>query len=429
MDKFVIEGGKPLFGSVSVSRAKNAALPIMAAALLAEGKTVIRRVPKLSDVSAMSELLEILGARVRRTEDDDIEIEVVDETNSVGPYDVLRKMRAGFCVTGPLLARRGQARVSVPGGCVIGVRPIDLHVKGLRALGAHVETSAGYVHAEADSLKGARIFLGGPFGSTVLGTANVMMAATLAEGTTVIENAACEPEIQNLARALTAMGADIKGAGTPWMRIVGVRKLVGTTVDIIPDRIEAGTMLAAAAAAGGEVTVTDVRPDHLSAVIDQLRQMGMTVETGDGACTVRSEGRPKPTTIVTHPYPGFPTDLQAQFMTILTVADGTSVVTEKVYPDRFMHISELQRLAANVRKEGPNSIIVGVEKLSGAPVMASDLRASAALVLAGLAAEGQTQVKRVYHIDRGYENIVEKLQGLGARIERVPDDEPISPEP
>ena len=428
MDKFVITGGKPLKGTVSVSRAKNAALPIMAAALLAEGKTVIRHVPHLADVRAMSELLEILGARVERKDNDDLEIEVLDESHSVGPYDMLCKMRAGFCVLGPLLARRGQARVSVPGGCIIGFRPIDLHIKGLRALGAEVRTRAGYVTAEAKKLKGARVFLGGPFGSTVLGTANVMMAATLAEGTTLIENAACEPEVENLARTLLDMGADIEGIGTPWLKIAGVKRLTGATADLIPDRIEAGTMLAAVAAAGGEVTVTDMQPNHLSAVLDKLRDMGMTVETGETTCTVRSEGRPRAVTVVTQPYPGFPTDLQAQFTTILTVADGTSVVTEKVYPERFMHISELQRLAADVRKEGPNAIVVGVEKLSGAPVMASDLRASAALVLAGLAAEGQTHVKRVYHIDRGYENIVEKLQGLGARIERTLDDEAIPPE-
>ena len=429
MDKFVITGGKPLKGTVSVSRAKNAALPIMAAALLAEGKTVIRHVPHLADVRAMSELLEILGARVERKDNDDLEIEVLDESHSVGPYDVLRKMRAGFCVLGPLLARRGQARVSVPGGCIIGFRPIDLHIKGLRALGAEVRTRAGYVTAEAKKLKGARVFLGGPFGSTVLGTANVMMAATLAEGTTLIENAACEPEVENLARTLLDMGADIEGIGTPWLKIAGVKRLTGATADLIPDRIEAGTMLAAVAATGGRVTVTDMRPDHLSAVTDKLQDMGMTVEIGDGSCTLCAEDRPRASTVVTQPYPGFPTDLQAQFMTVLTVADGTSVVTEKVYPDRFMHISELQRLAADVRKEGPNTIIVGVEKLSGAPVMASDLRASAAMVIAGLAAEGQTHVKRVYHIDRGYEGIVEKLQGLGADIQRVGDDEPIPPEP
>jgi len=429
MDKFVIEGGTPLNGTVSVSRAKNAALPIMAAALLAEGKTVIRRAPHLADVRAMAELLEVLGARVQRAENDDLEIEVLDESHSVGPYDVLRKMRAGFCVLGPLLARRKQARVSVPGGCIIGFRPIDLHIKGLRALGAEVRTRAGYVAAEAPKLKGTRVFLGGPFGSTVLGTANVMMAATLAEGTTLIESAACEPEVTNLAHALIAMGAQIKGAGTPWLEITGVKKLTAATIDLIPDRIEAGTLLAAAVATSGTVTVNDMRPDHLSAVTDKLQQMGADLEITEHACTIHAQGRPHASTLVTHPYPGFPTDLQAQFTTLLTLADGTSVVTEKIYPDRFMHVSELQRMAADVRKEGPNAIIVGVDQLSGAPVMASDLRASAALVIAGLAAEGQTHVKRVYHIDRGYEHIVEKLQALGAHIQRLPDDEPIPPEP
>ena len=422
MDKFLIEGGKRLSGTVAVSRAKNAALPIMAAALLAEGKTVIRRVPRLADVTAMKQLLTALGAKVERV-GEDIEIEVMEETASVGAYDLLRKMRAGICVLGPLLAKRGEARVSMPGGCVIGFRPIDLHIKGFRALGATVETRAGYVCAAAKKLKGSRVFLGGPFGSTVLGTANVMMAATLAEGTTVIENAACEPEVENLAETLVKMGAEIKGAGTPRIEVRGVKKLMGTTVDLIPDRIEAGTWLAATAAAGGHVTVTDMRPDHLSAVTDKLAEMGTEVEIGEDFCTVFSGGKPKAATVVTHPYPGFPTDLQAQFMAILTIGAGTSVVTEKVYPDRFMHISELQRMAADVRKEGPNAIVVGVKELSGAPVMASDLRASAALVIAGLAAEGQTQVKRVYHIDRGYEGIVEKLKGLGARIERAPDED------
>ena len=427
MDKFVIEGGRRLSGAVSVSRAKNAALPIMAAALLTEGKTVIRRVPHLADIAAMAQLLKALGASVEWV-GDNIEIEVLQHTESVGAYDLLRKMRAGFCVLGPLLTRRGEARVSVPGGCVIGFRPIDLHIKGFRALGAHVETRSGYVCATAKRLKGARVFLGGPFGSTVLGTANVMMAATLAEGTTIIENSACEPEVENLADALIAMGALIKGGGTPKIEIQGVKLLTGATIDLIPDRIEAGTLLAAAAAAGGHVTVNDLRTEHLSAVTDKLLEMGSEIELNHNSCTIFSSGRPRATTVTTHPYPGFPTDLQAQFMTILTIADGTSVVTEKVYPDRFMHISELQRMAADVRKEGPNAIIVGVDKLSGAPVMASDLRASAALVIAGLAAEGHTHVKRVYHIDRGYEGIVEKLKALGARIERVLDDDAISPE-
>jgi len=427
MDKFVIEGGKRLSGRVSVSRAKNAALPIMAAARLAEGKSDIKRGPWLADVAAMEQPLKALGARVERV-GEDVEIEVTDEHESLGAYDLLRKMRAGFCVLGPLLARRGEAKVSVPGGCVIGIRPIDLHVKGFKALGAKVETRGGYVCAVANKLVGSRVFLGGPFGSTVLGTANVMMAAPLAECKTIIENAACEPEVENLAEVLIQMGAHIRGAGGPKIAIEGVKRRKGTTAELIPDRIEAGTWLAAAVAAGGHVTVTDMVPEHLSAVTDKLTEMGAEVEMKKDSCTVFATGKPRATTVVTHPYPGFPTDLQAQFMAILTVADGTSVVTEKVYPDRFMHISELQRMAADVRKEGPNAIVVGVDELSGAPVMASDLRASAALVIAGLAAEGHTHVKRVYHIDRGYEGIVEKLRGLGARIERVPDDETIAPE-
>lgn len=419
MDKFVIEGGRPLAGTVKISRAKNAALPIMAAGLLAEGVTVIKQVPNLADIDAMADLLRVLGARVESKADGDLEIEVVDQSRSEAPYDLVRKMRAGFCVLGPLLARRGFARVSHPGGCIIGLRPIDLHIKGFRALGAHVITQGGYVQARADRLEGAHIFLGGPFGSTVLGTANVMMAATMAQGTTVIENAACEPEVVNLAQVLIDMGADITGVGSPRLVITGVKNLHGTTVQLIPDRIEAGTLLAAAAITRGDVTVSDVRPEHLSAVFDKLAEMEVRVEVNNHAVRVRPGRRPAATTLVTHPYPGFPTDLQAQFMTLLSVAEGTSIITEKIYPDRFMHIAELQRMAADIRKEGPNAIIVGVERLSGAPVMASDLRASAALVLGGLVADGVTTVNRVYHIDRGYERIEEKLKGLGASIQRV----------
>jgi len=360
-----------------------------------------------------------LGCAVERQEDGLITIDATTIDNPGGPYDNVRKMRASICILGPLLARCGRVEVSMPGGCAIGDRPINLHVNGLRQLGAEIHLKNGYVIAEAPGgLTGASIFLGGSFGSTVLGTANVMMAATLAKGRTIIESAACEPEITDLANCLNAMGARVGGIGSPRLIIEGVSHLRPVQYRVIPDRIEAGTFMAAAAITGGQVDIGNCRLDDLMAVVDKLRSIGVTVEPSGDGCTVVGTERPKPSDITTQPYPGFPTDLQAQFMALLALADGNSVVIEKIFPDRFMHVAELNRMAANLRKEGSAVIVAGVDKLIAAPVMASDLRASAALVVAGLAAEGTTTVNRVYHIDRGYERIEERLNPLGARITR-----------
>ncbi|MHC4294046.1 MAG: UDP-N-acetylglucosamine 1-carboxyvinyltransferase [Planctomycetota bacterium] len=418
MDQFVITGGRRIKGEISVSGAKNAALPIMAGSLLAEGTSTIVGVPDLADVRAMSDLLGDLGAAVRR-DGERLEINVENESESHASYERVRKMRASVCVLGALLSRRGKARVAMPGGCAIGSRPVNLHLRGLRALGAEIELDGGDIVASAKRLKGAEIFLGGPFGSTVLGTGNVMTAATLAEGTTVIESAACEPEIEDLANYLNAMGARISGAGTPRLVIEGVDELRGVEHHVIPDRIEAGTFMIAAAITNGEVTLSNVRLDHMMAVVDKLRQIGVTVEAADGKTIVSSVRRLEPIDATTQPYPGFPTDLQAQLAALLSLADGNSAITEKVFPDRFMHVAELLRMGADIRKEGPTAIVTGVKRLVGAPVMASDLRASAALVLAGLVARGETVISRVYHIDRGYERIELKLRSLGAEIQRT----------
>jgi UDP-N-acetylglucosamine 1-carboxyvinyltransferase len=331
-------------------------------------------------------------------------------------------MRASICVLGPLLAKRGTARVAMPGGCAIGSRPVDLHIRGLRALGAEIELDGGDIVASARRLKGTNIFLGGAFGSTVTGTANILMAATLAEGTTVIEAAACEPEVEDLADYLNACGARIRGAGTPRVTVEGVEQLTGCEHTVIPDRIEAGTFMIAAAITNGEVQLQNVRLDHMMAVVERLREIGVNVEADGGGAVCSSARNLHPVDVATQPYPGFPTDLQAQLMTLLCLADGNSVITEKVYPDRFMHVPELLRMNANIRKEGPTAIVTGVKRLIGAPVMASDLRASAALVLAGLVARGKTTVARVYHIDRGYEQIERKLCAMGADIQRVDED-------
>jgi len=425
MDRFVIKGGVPLKGTVAISRAKNAALPIMAAALLTDGQVVIKDCPRLVDVKAMTAILRVLGAQVKRR-GDDLVIRASGRIRHKAPYDLVRKMRASFCVLGPLSARLGHAEVSHPGGCVIGDRPVDLHIKGLEALGARVRTVGGYVVAEATPLVGATLYLGGPSGSTVLGTANVMMAATLAHGRTVIENAACEPEVLNLIDCLNRMGARIRFSGNKRLEIRGVQRLRGVTTRLIPDRIEAGTFMIAAAATRGDVTLKDICLDHMHAVVDKLRDVGVVVTpVGKRACRVTASGSFRPADVSTLPYPGFPTDLQAQLMALLTVADGVSVITEKIYPDRFMHVGELARLGARLRKEGPHAIITGPAKLSGAPVMASDLRASAALVIAGLMADKETTVNRIYHLDRGYERMERKLRKLGARIRRVSDSEPI----
>jgi UDP-N-acetylglucosamine 1-carboxyvinyltransferase len=421
LDTFLINGGGRLKGSVQISGSKNAALPILAASLLAEGPSTIRGVPDLADVRSMIELLGDLGVSVSRGPEGELRLNVEDEGCCHAPYERVRKMRASICVLGPMLAKRHSARVAMPGGCLIGARPVDLHLRGLKALGAELNLDGGDIVATAKKLTGRSIFLGGPFGSTVLGTANTMMAAVLAEGQTVIESAACEPEVADLAEYLIAMGAHIQGAGTPHVVIDGVEELTGAEHTVIPDRIEAGTFMMAAAMTNGEVRIGNVRMDHLMAVVDKLQEIGVIIDTdGDGlvACSARHL---EPADVTTQPYPGFPTDLQAQILTLLCLADGNSAVTEKIYPDRFMHVPELLRMGANIRKEGPTAIVTGVKRLTGAPVMASDLRASAALVLAGLVARGQTVLQRVYHIDRGYEQIESKLRALGADIQRVPE--------
>jgi UDP-N-acetylglucosamine 1-carboxyvinyltransferase len=419
MDVFRIEGPVQLSGEITINGSKNASLPIMAAALLAEGPSTIMGVPHLADILVFQDLLNGLGCPVSRTPDDHLVIDATHIPNPVGEYDIVRKMRASICILGPLLARCGKVKVSMPGGCAIGDRPVNIHLRGLAALGAKIHLENGYIVAEAPKgLQGTDIFLGGPFGSTVLGTANVCMAAVLAKGRTIIESAACEPEIADLARCLNAMGAKISGIGSPHLVIEGVSSLHPVRYEVIPDRIETGTFMAAAAITQGELTLRRGRLCDMMAVVDILRGIGVTVEPTAEGCTVAHQGPLTPTDIVTYPYPGFPTDLQAQFMALLSLAKGNSIVTEKVFPDRYMHVAELNRMAANLRKEGPTVIVAGVNKLVAAPVMASDLRASAALVLAGMAAEGTTLVHRVYHIDRGYEHIEKKLNLVGARIYR-----------
>jgi UDP-N-acetylglucosamine 1-carboxyvinyltransferase len=424
MDKFVINGGPRLRGEVTVSGSKNATLPILAATLLTKGTSTIAGVPELVDVANMRELLGDLGAEVT-SQPGRIEVSVRDEAHSHAVYDRVRKMRASICVLGPMLAKRGHARVAMPGGCAIGLRPVNLHLRGLRALGAKIELDGGDIVATAKRLRGTSVFLGGPFGSTVLGTANMMMAAVLAEGRTVIESAACEPEVADLVTFLNAAGAKITGAGTPRIVIDGVQELHGAAHTVIADRIEAGTFIIAAAITHGEVTVRNVDLDHLVAVVDKLREIGVQLEpAGDAAVAVGSTRRLEPVDVTTQPYPGFPTDLQAQLTALLCLADGNSAITEKIFPDRFLHVAELGRMGADIRKEGYTAIVTGVKRFIGAPVMASDLRASAALVLAGLVAKGTTTVNRVYHIDRGYEHIERKLAALGADIRRTDGESP-----
>jgi UDP-N-acetylglucosamine 1-carboxyvinyltransferase len=418
MDIFSIKGPVRLDGTVTISGSKNAALPIMAAAILAPGKSIITGAPNLADISVMTQLLSTLGAKVE-TKGKNLQIDTSTIDSPVGDYDIVRKMRAGICILGPLLGRCGRAKVSMPGGCAIGDRPVNIHLRGLRALGAEIHIDNGYIVAEAPhGLMGKDIFLGGPFGSTVLGTANVLMAATLAKGTTTIESAACEPEIADLANCLNKMGAKIRGIGSPRLTIEGVDSLNQVEYTVIPDRIEAGTFMAAAAITAGRVELKNCRLNDMMAVVYKLAGIGVSIEPTDTGCIVSRDGPLTPADITTQPYPGFPTDLQAQLIALLALADGNSVITEKIFPDRFMHVAELNRMAANLRKEGPSVIIAGVKELIAAPVMASDLRASAALVLAALAAEGTTIVNRVYHIDRGYERIEQKLNALGAKITR-----------
>lgn len=418
MDKIVIKGGPKLKGEVEVSGAKNAILPIMAASLLSEEESVFENVPALSDVNTMVKLLRAVGARVH-WEGGSLSVKPGKCLKPIAPYKLVSTMRASVCVLGPLLARLGEAEVSLPGGCVIGPRPIDLHLKGLQALNVSVEIKHGYVKIKAKKrLKGNEIYLGGAFGSSVLATANVMMAAVLASGKTIIENAACEPEVVDLARYLKKMGAKIFGEGSPRIEIEGVKKLRGTTYTPISDRIEAGTFMFAAAITGGDVLIRRADLSHQNVVIDKLRQTGVKIDKFKNAVRVKRKGKLRATDVTTLSYPGFPTDLQAQMMALMAITPGISIITEKIYPDRYMHVSELARMGAKIFLEGPSAIIHGVKKLSGAPVMASDLRASAALVLAGLVAEGVTEIHRVYHLDRGYENIGAKLALLGADITR-----------
>ena len=484
MDMFVIRGGTPLAGRVRVGGAKNAALPIMAAVLAADGPCVLRDVPDLVDVTTLAQLLGTLGMRANRGDDGSLRLEVADDQQCVADYELVRRMRASVCVLGPLLAKRGKACVSLPGGCNIGDRPIDLHLKGLRALGADIRIERGYVIAEADRLRGANIYLGGPFGSTVTGTANVMTAATLADGVTTIEAAACEPEVVDLGNFLNRMGARITGLGTPFLHIEGVERLTGAEHTVIPDRIEAATLMIAAAITGGRVELENVCLGHMTAVVEKLGEVGVGVEEDCGLrglsnftgpdCGISADGRLqdsstpvarltsaqnlaaatpekseirnqksetlhqsaiRPTTVsisvqsplrpadvIALPYPGIPTDVQAQLTALLCGADGISIVTDKVFPDRFMHAAELVRMGAAIRREGSSAIVSGVAGRSGACVMASDLRASAALVIAALAAKGESVVRRIYHLDRGYDRLEAKLNSLGAGIRRVKDE-------
>lgn len=417
MDKILVHGGHPLSGVVKISGSKNSALPILAATLLTKEPCVIHHVPDLSDIHYMLQILSHLGAQVERASGT-VTVQA-EKIRTIAPYEIVRKMRASVCVLGPLLGREKEATVSLPGGCVIGDRPIDLHLKGFEALNAAHRVEQGNVKVFAGQLSGSRVSLRGSLGPTVLGTDNVMMAATLAEGVTVIEDAAAEPEVVDLANFLNKMGAKITGAGTPTIVVEGVKELHGATHEVIPDRIEAGTFLVAAAIAGREVTLRRVQPQHLDMVISALNDAGFKTSTAGSSLTLHGNGAPKALNLITEPYPGFPTDMQAQMCALLSRTGGLSSISETVFPQRFMHVSELKRMGADIELKGSTAFIKGVEKLSGAPVMASDLRASAALVLAGLKADGMTEVNRVYHIDRGYESIDEKLNGLGAQIERV----------
>lgn len=419
MDKLIITGGATLDGAIRISGAKNAALPVLCATLMADGPMTVGNVPHLQDVTTTMELLGAMGVTLVIDEKMAIESDTATMTTYVAPYDLVKTMRASILVLGPLLARFGEAEVSLPGGCAIGARPVNLHIQGLQAMGADVVVENGYIKAKAKRLKGATIVLDIV---TVTGTENLMMAAALAEGTTLLENAAREPEVVDLANCLNKMGAKITGAGTSTITIEGVEKLNGVRYDVLPDRIETGTYLVAAAITGGRVMLKDTCPDTLDAVLAKLREAGAEIETGDDWISLDMHGkRPKAVDIHTAPYPAFPTDMQAQFTALNAVAEGTSTIRETVFENRFMHMQELERMGAQVRLEGNTAIITGGEGLTGAPVMATDLRASASLVLAGLVAEGDTEVNRIYHIDRGYERIEEKLQQLGATIRRVPN--------
>ncbi len=442
MDSFIINGGRPLSGTVRVHGSKNASLPLMAAALLTDQPLILRDVPDLSEIRNMTRLLGTLGCEAEQGGaepgapdagggDRAMTLHVTDSSLTAAPYEIVKTMRAGICVLGPLLAKRGRARVSMPGGCAIGDRPVDLHLRGLKALGAEITLDAGDIVAQAPGgrLTGGHVFLGGPSGSTVLGTANVLCAAVLAKGQTVIESAACEPEIEDLAGLLIQMGAKIQGAGSPRLIIDGVEALSGADHRVIPDRIEAGTFVFAAAITQSSITLDNFPTDALGAALDRLHAIGVDVtpkptegqpfDRHRGSVSVTPADVLKPIQVFTQPHPGFPTDLQAQIMSLLCLADGNSTITEKIFPDRFLHVAELLRMGADLTRNGPSVVVTGVGELIGAPVMASDLRASAGLVLAGLAARGTTTINRVYHLDRGYERMEKTLQTLGADIQRV----------
>ncbi|MDX1570669.1 MAG: UDP-N-acetylglucosamine 1-carboxyvinyltransferase [Xanthomonadales bacterium] len=418
MAKIVIQGGVPMQGEIRASGAKNAVLPILAGSLLGDEPMAVANVPHLRDVTTMIELLGRMGAEVMIDERLDIQIDPRGLVSQEAPYDLVKTMRASILVLGPLVAKFGRAEVSRPGGCAIGTRPVNLHLQGLEAMGAEIEVEGGYIRARADRLKGARIVLDTV---TVTGTENLMMAAVLAKGTTILENAAQEPEVVDLANFLASMGARIEGAGTREITIEGVDSLGGTRYSVLPDRIETGTYLVAGTITGGRVRVRRARPDTLDVILDKLSDAGADVSVGEDWVEVDMGGRrPRAVNVTTAPYPGFPTDMQAQFTALNAVAEGTATVTETVFENRFMHVQELQRLGAEIQLRGNTAIVSGVGHLSGAPLMATDLRASASLVLAGLIAEGSTEVDRVYHIDRGYECIEEKLSQLGARVRRLP---------
>lgn len=434
MDSFILRGGNRLKGKIEISGSKNSALPILAACMMATEKVTLKGVPRLSDIDSMCKLIGELGCHLYRHEspasvagmpalDGPLDITVTDEKNCEARYEIVKTMRASICVLGPLLAKRGKAVVSIPGGCAIGDRPVDLHIRGMQKLGAEFRTENGFIVGEiprnGGRLKGCRMYLGGAQGPTVLGTINVMCAAALAEGETVLVGAACEPEVVDCADLLVKMGARIKGHGTPEIRIEGVDSLHGCEHRIIPDRIECGTFMIAAAITNGELELKHCNLDHLIAVVDRLEEVGVKIERQNGTIFVSSSRRLTPVEMTTQPYPGFPTDLQAQLMALLCLGDGMSVITERIFPDRFLHVGELNRMGGRIRKEGPTAIIQGIKELQGAAVMASDLRASAALVLAGLVARGQTRIDRVYHIDRGYEKIEQKLAAVGADITRI----------
>ena len=415
MDKLLIQGGTHLSGEIAISGAKNAALPILCAALLTAEPVTFTNVPQLKDIGTLLELLAQMGVKVAR-EADTVTLDASGLNNPVAPYEMVKTMRASILVLGPLVARCGEARVSLPGGCAIGARPVDQHIKGLQAMGAELRVEHGYVHATVSRLKGARLFTDMV---TVTGTENLMMAATLADGETIIENAAREPEIVDLANCLVAMGAQVSGAGSDVIRIRGVARLHGATHRIMPDRIETGTYLCAAAASGGSVRLTGTRSDYLDAVIDKLTEAGCEVVSESDAIRLRAPARLTAVSLRTSPYPAFPTDMQAQFMAINCVAKGVAMIRETIFENRFMHAVELQRLGADIRIDGNTALVQGVDRLQGATVMATDLRASASLVVAGLVAEGETLIERIYHLDRGYEGLESKLTALGAQVRRV----------